>query len=315
MKNTYTQESDFRQERDFGAKISATFEFIGAHFRPLARVLLYIALPAALVHAVLAGLLQSQLATHIQTTAGRAPAHPGGIWQRQGYAYTTMFSSPAYYATSLLSQVFTTLIVLSVYGYLLHCLQRTDPRREITVADVWAVVRREFVGTFFSVWGITLVVILGFVVLVLPGLYLSVPLSLFFIVRLVEGTGFGATLSRCLHLTRGKWWSTFGLLFIMVMLLYMLLIAAGSVAGLLSGGFLALLKSARSPLFVAVTGALTTLFTLLIYPPLLIALAFQYFNLVERKEGRGLHALVDQLGQAPAGVDAQTYRPDEQGEY
>ena len=315
MRNTYTQESDFRQERDFGAKISATFEFIGAHFRPLAKVLLYIALPAALVRAVLTGLLQSQLVTRVQTVAGGAPGQPGGIWQRQGTAYLTMVSSPAYYVNSLLSQVFTTLIILSVYGYLLHCLQRPDPHREITVADVWAVVRREFIGTFFSVWGLSVVIILGFVVLVLPGLYLSVALSLFFIVRLVEGTGFGDTINRCLHLTRGKWWSTFGLLFIMVMLLYMLLIAAGSVAGLLSGGFLALLKSARSPLFVTVMGAVTTLFTLLIYPPLLIALAFQYFNLVERKEGRGLHALVDQLGQAPADVDAQTYRTDEQGEY
>ena len=315
MRNTYTQEADFRQERDFGAKISATFEFIGAHFQPLAKVLLYIALPAALGRAVLLGLLQSQLATRVQTTAGLASAYPGGIWQRQGTAYLTMVSSPAYYVNSLLSQVFTTLIILSVYGYLLHCLPRTDPHREITVADVWAVVRREFIGTFFSVWGLSFVVILGFIVLFIPGLYLSVALSLFFIVRLVEGTGFGDTISRCLHLTRGKWWSTFGLLFIMAMLLYMLLIAAGSVAGLLSGGFLALLKSARSPLFVTVMGAVTTLFTLLIYPPLLIALAFQYFNLVERKEGRGLHALVDQLGQAPADVNAQTYRPDEQGEY
>ena len=311
MKNTYTQESDFRQERDFGAKISATFEFIGGHFRPLAKVLICIALPAALVRAVLAGLLQTQLLGGLRgaTTTG------GGVWARQSYAYMAMLSTPAYYLNSVLSQVFTTLIVLSVYGYLLHCLHRSDPHREITVTDVWAVVRREFVGTFFSIWGLSVLLLLGFALLFVPGVYLMVALSLFFIVRLVEGTGFGDTVSRCLHLTRGKWWSTFGLLFIMLMMLYVLLIAAGSVASLLAGGFLALLKLAQSPLFITATGAVTTLFTLLIYPPLLLAVAFQYFNLVERKEGRGLHALVDQLGQIPAEATSQAYRPDEEGEY
>ncbi|TPG67464.1 hypothetical protein [Hymenobacter nivis] len=313
MANTYSQESDFRQERDFGQKISATFEFIGVHFRPLGRVLLYIALPAALVRAVLAGLLQSRLLTTVQTASNTAG---GSVWRRQNALYSSMFSSPTYYLNMVVSQVFITLIILSVYGYLLHCLTApAGPRREITVADVWAVVKREFVGTFFSLWGLGFIVVLGFVVFFLPGMYLSVALGLFFVVRLVEGTDFGATVSRCLFLTRGKWWSTFGVLFIMVLLLYVLLAAAGSVATLLAGGLTAVVQSVRSPLFVITVTAITTLLTLLAYPPILLVLAFQYFNLVERKESRGLHALVNQLGQAPAAAVPHAYRPDEEGEY
>ena len=31
----FTQEADLRRERDFGAKVAATFEFVVAQFRPL----------------------------------------------------------------------------------------------------------------------------------------------------------------------------------------------------------------------------------------------------------------------------------------
>ena len=48
---------------------------------------------------------------------------------------------------------------------------------------------------------------------------------------------------------------------------------------------------------------------------LLITLVFQYFHLVELKDGTGLRHLVDQLGQAPAPVTNETYRPDDEGEY
>ncbi|OGX84932.1 hypothetical protein [Hymenobacter coccineus] len=312
MANTYSQESDFRQERDFGQKISATFEFIGVHFRPLGRVLLYIALPAALVQGVLSGLLQTQLLARVQTAATGG----GAAWQRQSALYGTLFSSPTYYLNTVVSQIFTTLLILSVYGYLLHCLTGTaGPGRPASVADVWAVVKREFLRTFLSIWGLTIVIMLGLLVFVLPGMYLMVALSLFFIVRLVEGTGFRATLSRCLFLTRGKWWSTFGVLFIMVLLLYVLLAAAGSVATLLAGGLTLIVHSVRTPLFTVTITAITTLFTLLVYPPLLLVLAFQYFNLVELKESRSLHALVGQLGQAPAAAGLQPYGPGDEGEY
>jgi hypothetical protein len=316
MANTYSQESDFRQERDFGQKISATFEFIGVHFRPLGRVLLNIVLPAALVQGVVSGLLQSQLLNARLQSATNGAASGTVRWNGSAALYADMFSSPTYYLNTVVSQVFTSLLILSVYGYLLHCLAgAAGPGRTIGVADVWAVVKREFLSTFLSLWGLGILLVLGFVVFVLPGFYLAVALSLFFVVRLVEGTGFRDTISRCLFLTRGKWWSTFGVLFIMLMLLYVLLAAAGSVATLLAGGITAVTHSINSPLFAVTITVITTLLTVLVYPPVLLVLAFQYFNLVERKESRGLHALVDQLGQAPVAAGAQTLRADDDGEY
>ncbi len=318
MRLSFTHEADFRQERDFGQKISATFEFIGAHWRPLGRVLLYLALPAALVQSILSALVQRQVHESVQAAAQGQGAGLGGALQLQQAMWGALFNSPGYWLNSVVGTVFVTLLVISIYGYVLVLLHRRTPGPAVTVAEVWAVVRREFIGTFFSVWGVFVVITLGFFLLVVPGLYLSVALSLFFIVKLTEGTGFGATLCRCLQLTRGKWWSTFSLLLIMVLILYVVLLGVGFAATLLSGGLAAMVHASQeqSPLFTVVLTTLNSALLLLLYPPLLLVLAFQYFNLVERRDGVGLRRLVERLGQTAAPqASSASYRPDEEGEY
>jgi uncharacterized membrane protein len=319
---TYTHETDFRQERGFGQKVSATFEFIGVHWRPLGRAMLYLVAPLALLQGILTALLQSRMLTTMgrmvrdQTQPGYDPL------SAQRNIMSATFLNPLYYLNMVLGMVFVSVCILTIYGYLVRCLRPAGAvATPITPAEVWQVVRGHLVGTFFSIWGVTLVIMVGFLVFFFPGMYLSVALSLFFIVRIVEGTGFAATISRCLRLTKGKWWSTFGMMFIMVALLYALLFGVRVVVGALVAGLHGAFLPVGQPGEAATT--LTIIFTLfftlaffLLYPPLLIGLAFQYFNLVERHEGVGLRHLVDQLGQAPlASPDGSTYRPHEEGEY
>jgi hypothetical protein len=310
MQPTFTQESDFRRQRDFGQKINATFGFIGLHWRPLGRVLLFLAVPAALLHSILTALLQTQVFnfTQHETTYGTSS------WVR----FSGIFTAPLYYLNSAVSALFFTVLVLSIYGYLLRCIHPATPGEPVTVADVWEVVKRKFVGTYLSIIGLTLTVGVGFIFFFIPGVYLMVALSLFFVVHTLEDTDFISTISRCLSLTSGKWWSTFGLIFIMCLMVGMLFFGVLSIFGVAMGVKGLLVASSTMPqvAVIAIT-AFTQLLNLLVYPPLLLALAFQYFNLVERKEGVGLHSLIDQLGQAPttAAPGASTYRPTEEGEY
>jgi hypothetical protein len=314
MRLPFTQAADFRRERDFGQKISATIEFIAGHWRPLGKVLAYIVLPAVLVRGVLVALIQQRfpLAMTVQNLG------PDGALAMQMGMWRTIFTSPSYWLSSLVGSISFTLLLLSVYGYVVLLAQRRTPGPPVTVPEVWAVVKREFLGTIFSLWGVGLLIGAGFVVLFIPGFYLSVAFSLLFIVKLTEGAGFGAALSRCLRLIRGKWWSTCGLIFICVLLLYVVLIGVGTVAVLASGGFSAALNSLkeRSPLASVIVTSIGGISTLLMYPPLLLALAFQYFNLVERREGAGLRLMVESLGQTAAPVASSgAYRPDDEGEY
>ena len=318
MRLSFTQASDFHRERDFGQKISATIEFIAAHWRPLGRVLAYLVLPVALVRSLLLAFVQRQMPI---VAPGRVPGQPldgSGVLAMQANLWQAIFTSPAYWLGSLIGSISFTLLLLSVYGYVVLLAQRRTPGPPPTVAEVWAVVKRSFLGTLFSLWGVGLLVGTGFLFLFIPGLYLGIALSLFFIVKLSEGTGFGATLSRCLRLTRGKWWSTFGLILVAVLIPYVMIIGVGAIAVMVSGGFSATLHALKdeSPLVNVVLTSLGSFSTLLLYPPLLLALAFQYFNLVERREGAGLSLMVESLGQTAAPqVGSTNYRPDDDGEY
>jgi hypothetical protein len=318
MHQSFAQAADFYRERDFGQKIAATLEFIGAHWRPLGRVLAYVMLPALLVRSVLQALIPRYLPTVFSRHVNDLQVDSSGMLRTQANMWHSVFTSPAYWASSLVGSVSFSLLVVSVCGYVVLLARRRTPGPPPTVAEVWAVVRSEFLDAFLSLWGIGVLVGLGFFCLAIPGIYLSVVLSLFFIVSINEGSGFGATFSRCRQLMRGKWWSTFGLIGIALLLYYVVLVGIGGVAVLVSGGYSAMLQAARvkSPLLVVVVSCINSLSTLLLYPPLLLALAFQYFNLVERHDGTGLRLLVDSLGQtaAPQANNA-TYQPHDEGEY
>jgi len=314
MQQQYTQATDFWRERDFGQKISATFEFIGVHWRSLGRVLLYLVVPAALVQSILVAVLQSRVFAPFQ----RAITNESSYGNLSGRYYAA-FSSPIYWASNVMSTTFHSILILSIYGYLFLCVYPPEHGGPIRPADVWEVVRRKFLGTFFSLYGVGLLIIFACFLLLIPGIYLTVVLSLFFVVNMMENTNFGSTISRCASLIKGKWWSTFGLLFIMVALIYMLVIGFGIVVGLGGAslrGAIALDSLADYRSLTIIISALSTLFALLLYPPILLAIAFQYFNLVERHEGVGMQHLVSQLGQAPA-PDAghASYHPTEEGEY
>jgi len=312
----YAQEADFRQERDFSQKISATLEFARMHGRPLGRVLLYLVLPAALLRAIVDVLLQRHLQEVVGATR-RAAGGANGLHLLQGFFREGMLLSPTYWTNAVLNTALYSLALLSTYSYVQLLLQRHAPGPEITVGEVWPLVWRRFFGTFFSIWGIYLLTVLGMLLLLVPGLYLAGASGLFFIISQTEGTGFGKTLSRCLHLVEGKWWSTVGLLAVTTLLFYTVVFGLSISEVLLKRIWLSATPYADTPPWLAFGfSAFLSLVEMLLYPLLFLALAFQYFNLVERKEGVGLRLLVNSLGQTPApAMPHAHYVPDEEGEY
>jgi hypothetical protein len=316
MRPTFTQESDFREQRDFGQKFSATFDFISAHWRGLGRALLYIVLPAALIRGVLASLFQQQLLSNPGRTTGRFRGSAGMFEQLA--LVGRMTSTPLYWFSISMGIAFFTLLVLTVYSYVLLCMRPGYGTQPVTPGEVWQVVKEHLIGAFFSYFGLALLLLLGFVFFMVPGIYLSVGLSLFFAVKVFEGKGFGASISRSLQLTRGKWWSTFGLLFVMFLTLFIVMGVIGATIGALAitfprqmlGGYQNFMQ-----VFTIAISALSGFINLLIYPPILLAIAFQYFNLVERQDGTGLRNMVNQLGQAPVAVRNADLQADDEGEY
>ena len=154
----------------------------------------------------------------------------------------------------------------------------------------------------------TLLVILGFVALIVPGIYLGVAYSLATPVLLFEGVRGRKALGRSLRLIRHRWWPTFGAIFLGFLL-------AGVVSGVVGGLFgVLVLTSAGDSVFGAVTlnqvGA--ALGAVLATPFQAAVTAVIYFDLRVRKEGFDLELLSQRVGVAPteeAGLGVATAPP------
>jgi len=143
--------------------------------------------------------------------------------------------------------------------------------------------------------------IIGFVLLVLPGLavfcaaiYLLVRWSLVVAAMMAEDIGPIRGLGRSWNLVSGSWWRTFGILLIVTILqliiTYGLFILFGVVAALFStGDFQAALVQVGGTLLSAVVSPITT-----------IAVTLLYFDLRVRKEGLDLDQLAQQTSPGPA---------------
>jgi hypothetical protein len=128
----------------------------------------------------------------------------------------------------------------------------------------------------------TLALLLGTVLLVVPGVYLSVALWPSLTVLVVERRGVAATLDRALQLVRGNWWHTatiLGVLGGVAMAIYVVGILVGLLFAQLEGG---IDRSSATLVLGVVSGLIAAVFQ-----PLFIALGIaQYVDLLRRAAGR-----------------------------
>lgn len=340
MKQTFTTPRSFWQERDFGAKISATFEFIGAHWRPLGKCLVYFVLPFALLMGIGLGFFTNSMFDQMggaiaakksgwHNTTGTPGSSPFGVFSFGGMALG--------FVGGLLAFL---MLTGTIFGYLRARLH-LPPDEPVTPAAVWAELRARMgrmvliiillgFGYGLVAFGALMLVgamaglgnsfagsVLGFpLVFALIG-YLAVVLSLFFPVLWLEDNSVAGTLARCFQLIRGRWWATFGLLAVVAIIQSTLSVVFIMPQYAVMFGKMMRVPGLDSDLLGVLAQCIYAAGVIFTYTISLVATAFQYFHLAEQKEGVGLRLLVHELGQPQAIPTAQSshYRPDEEGEY
>jgi len=310
MKNAYLTEADFRQPRDFGAKINATFGFMSAHFQPLGRCIAYFVLPIALVSGIALGLMQVTLQGRLDGFTQQAKA---GITPDVSTLFANGFVGSA--ILGLLGTVLAYLVVtIATVGYVRARLD-LPASEEVQPRQVWTYVRRDLGRMLLYLIPLTMLSFVAALLFFIPLLWLSVPLALFNIVLVLEETGFSATLSRSISLVKENWWATVGLILVMGFIRGIIGLIFQIPQFVVIGAKAAHLPGLGSDAAMLTTQCFAAIGQILLYVPGILALVFQYFNLVEQKEGLGLRSLVGQLGQAPRPAANQAFRPDEEGEY
>ena len=143
---------------------------------------------------------------------------------------------------------------------------------------------------------LALVVGLGFLLMVIPGIVLATGLVLAIPTLVLEpGAGASASLSRSWELTRGSRWRMLGLIVTLLVLLYVPIAAIGGVFALFLPQMtrVGVLGPASTGALVAV--ALTGLIQTFIYPLFYCVLTVAYYDLRVRKEGFDLEVLAATL--------------------
>ena len=300
-----------RRTRNFGEKLNATMEFLRANFKGLLRSIIFIAGPLMLITSVLMGFYQNNLMWLMPDAS-----QPTGLTDD---LFMNMMAVSLF--TMLFSVLTVALVVTIINEYVIIYMEKQTS--DIEPSEVWQRVKKDYLMILISSIGYSIIVLIGAMFLFFPGLYLLVTLSTIYILQITERKGFFNAIGRCISIISGKWWSTFGInlvcWFIWFILLYALLIPyyivifAESFHNISESGDVGAFNSPS-----LITRALTIVFSAIYmigsYIGMtipVIGVAFQYFNLVERKESTGLLQKIDSFGTERSTIE----REEENEEY
>ena len=268
---------ELRKVRDFGGILGVTFEYIKQNFKVLFKANLFIGAPFILLAGVFLGIYQSSILN---------------FQVNQDFAQLGI--------PFLLSMLFTMLsyLIITTVTYSHLMLYKNSELESFDIEQVWQKVKSIFWMILFTGLGYVFIDGFGFILLIIPGIYLSIALSLIFIIRLEEEISFFDAVSRSIKIISGNWWFTFGLILVVgiiqgflsfilyvpnyIVMIFMTFAGIDSTTGE-TGRILFILSS-----IVASLGVLT-------YSISTIAIAFQYYNLVERKEAPGLIQQIENI--------------------
>lgn len=281
-----TEAVDFRQVREFSAVLNDTFSFYRTHFKPLTKTLFATLGPLILI-AVIVGAwqqLQSPALTGKRDTFGFL--FSGTYWLSAGISY-------------ILNLFIVSLYAAMVYEYIQSYVEGQGS--EAIVASLRGKAMKHLVKILFASIIVGILVMLGFMFCIVPGIYLAVIFSLTLPVLVHEKTSIFDAIGRSRELVSGYGWFTFGLLVVFFLLMVVV-------------GFIVVMPSILATMLVTMHSTdqatsmsnikwvlvgltlASTVISYLCYAIPMIGISVHYHSLVERKESKGLSQEIDQIG-------------------
>jgi len=280
-------EIDFQRQRDFGDKMNATFIFITQNIAMLLKLLLYFAGPFILIASIFTAYYQKNILSLLAINM----SNPFEILNK-------IFNFD--YLMVLIFTILAHLMLMNVtYSYISLYVQRGQSK--ITIEDVWNETKDNFIRVFTSVILSGIVIIISCIFLLFPGLYVAVAFSILVIIIVHEKIDFFEASSRCFYLIRHHWWETFGLIIVISIVTsfisYIFMIPQLVLTIFVTMGIVQKTLTENTNIAFAVVTAFSTFGRTLLSVIPIIAIAFQYFSLVEEKESPSLLKRIDEINQ------------------
>ncbi len=289
---------ELRQVRDFGQIISDTLIFVKENFKPLFKA----------VGIICGFFIVTTMVTNVlmdDTTLSMVSAAKNASYDPQ---YTNTFLSN-YIVRALFLCVSTVFAYVSVYltTYCYIVLYREKGNQPPSVEEVWAYFKFYFFRVFGS--GILLAIIGGCSFMLCgAGIYLMPAFAIFLPVMVIENSSFSYAFSRSFKLINNYWWQTFGVIFVIA-----LIVGFVGIFLLIPGQILVfvqmLVSTKKISLPVTILSGMLKSLIVFTYTVPAVAYCLCYFSLVEVKEGTGLLDRIDMFGKAnpDANLAAEEY--------
>ncbi len=276
---------EFRKIRDFGSVMNHSFDFIKLEYKRLGKALLIYVLPFF----VLTGILLIFIQTSLVDTVNNGVQPGSSIYQN--YPWKNVFSS---YIIQLLNHTVLTTVVLSFISLYIK------KNAEFKVDDLRPYLIRTGIKLLLAYVVIFIIVVLGSIFLLIPGIYLGIVFSLVAPVIVFEETGLGTAMNRSFDVIKENWWKTFGILIIgwLIVYVFSLILSIPLLITTFTKTFHAVTNQTQPQIFSSGYLIFSTIISIIqtfAYSLILIFISIQYFSLVEVKERPTLQAKIDKL--------------------
>ena len=279
--NQEQEDIDFHVVRTLGEILNVSFLFIKENFKQLAMLSLMIGAPFALLQAY----INLQLAEMI------TPETMGVMTSETGILSLLI----------LLGSALTSSAVFTVVGnYIsLYKVKMTG------TGNVWAGVFLSMVLVFFTFFLYYIIIVVGLILLIIPGLYWMIGLSLSPVIALQEKISPFKAFQRSFALLNkqgGFSWEKFWSLFAMLLIVTILLVVLGKIVEYGFGvfGFVSDFHAwtgTNTRVYYLIYTFLNTLLGVLIMIIPVVVFHFQYFSYLEDKESSSIWKDIEKIGE------------------
>lgn len=292
MQNNYI---NFKKERDFGTIISDTFKFVREEYKTIFS--LYLKHVGWLLLLVVAASTYYQY----QTLSFTGNLMEGGA---ENFLLELVSQSGIALLVLVLSSIAYSALSITTINSIIKSYVKNEG--EIKDEEVSQYISQFFGRSLGSFIVVGLLVIIGFMLCILPGIYLIVPLSLIFPIIVFQEKSFSDAFSECFKLIKQNWWITFATLLVISILISLIsglfslpiaiMSAFETVVSIRDGSETPGTSSLASNWLYMALYVFATLAQYILSLVTLISIAFIYFNLNEYHNKTGTLEDIDSIG-------------------
>ncbi|WP_426669119.1 hypothetical protein ACPPVU_23205 [Mucilaginibacter sp. McL0603] len=282
---------ELAKPRDFGEIINDTFIFVRQNFKPLLKYFFIFCGFFLLATTATSILNQINMIRRVNNF------NPNSFDADNRFGPFLVFT-PTYFLAMffvILEYVSISVVVLSFMA-LYKVKQNQVPDTE----EMWGYFKFYFLKALGSSFVIGLLVIVGSIFCLIPGIYLYPVMSLVLPIMIIENTSFGYAFNHSFRLIKDNWWSTFGVLVVVIIILSVASMIVTIPSAIIGAGsiFLHFTKGTTISVTAVIITTILQQFIHVLNILIIVATCLCYFNLTESKEGTSMLERINKFGTA-----------------